>query len=256
MPAPRKGQASLELLLSLGFILLVFIVVGLLALWKTADANTLKTYTTAKRTADSFADNINTISEQGHGYYRYFTLPGRLHGQENYTLHSGGNIVEIVWGENQAWARPIITGNVTVHCLDYGRNYTNRVANEDGRISITCHRPDLFPINESFGASPATGGVANTVSVDVENDAHVDATANFIVRFTNLDRTDGTCADNHPCTEIGVPGLATGETASVSYTTPAWPAGTYRILVEVDATGAVTESIESNNNVTALLKLT
>lgn len=255
MPVQRKGQASLELLLSLGFILLIFIIVGLLAMWKMADANQIKIYGTAKRTADSFADNINTISEQGSGYYRYFTLPGRLYGQENYTLHSGGNIVEIVWGDNQAWARPIITGNVTIHCLDYGRNYTNRVANEEGRIIVTCHRPELAPVNESFAVSPATGGVANTISIEVENDAHVDADANFIVRLTNLDRTDGTCAASHPCTEIAIPGLDAGESATNTYVTPAWPAGSYRILVEVDPTDAIEESIESNNNETFTITL-
>ncbi|MFC2154452.1 CARDB domain-containing protein [Candidatus Altiarchaeota archaeon] len=255
MKPERKGQAGVELIVSFGFILLIFIIIGLLATRTIQDSTQLKIYTDAKRVTDSFSDNINTISEQGSGYYRFFNLPQVLYGLENYTLSVSKNIVEITWGNQYAWARPVINSNVTVHCLDYGRNYTNRVLNDDGRLIITCHRPDLLPVNTSINANPGQGGIINNVSIDVLNSGHIDAEKDFTVMFTNLDRVDGTCAGNHPCTGVVVNGLPADKSKIVSYLTPVWGAGTYRIQVEVDYLDEVLESIEEDNNFNFTLQL-
>jgi len=244
----RKGQSGIELLVSIGFILLVFTIVSLFTVRKVQDSTNLKVFGEAKLVLDSFADNINTISEEGSGYYRYFSLPAMLYGSWNYSVATGGNTVEIYWGENSVWARPVINSNVTVHCLDLGKNFSNRILNDQGRIVITCHRPNLRPLNNTVAVNPGEAGVVNTVILTLENDANIPYDGNFEVLFENFDMF-GTCS-GHYCEVLAVNGMESGEQKDIVFTTPGgWGAGAHLLGFSVDYSDAVVESIESDNNI-------
>ena len=227
------GQSTIEMIMVIGFILLIFIVVSIAAHYKIIESNEFKTKLDAKRICNSVADNINTISEQGSGYYCHFEIPPEVHGGYEYNITVNGNIVEITClsGYKYIWSTQVITSNVTVFCLDKG-DKKNRVFNDDGGIIITCNRPDLKPVIDTLKPIVAANNTNITVSIDVINFGPVDS-GQFTVLFDTY--------------AVNVSGLAADQTITVvrNMTTPV--AGDFYVLINVDSNNWVNESIETNN---------
>lgn len=230
--AASAGQVSLELLTTLGFVLLIFIVVVVLYIDKNTLANELKLYLDAKGVAESLADNINTVSEQSAGYFRFVSFPGTIYGGTDYNLSASGNAVVIYYGGRE-WVSPVLALNVSIHCLDKGAGFLNRVEATDEGVEVTCHRPNLVFKENSFRASTQQPMANATVSVVVEDRSHV-ASESFSVVF------NGTV-------NASVSGLAAGEETVVSFNVVSPPAGTNKIWFELDPLSNINESIESDN---------
>ncbi len=135
----EKGQGVPEFSVVISFVLLVFLVVLLIVFQKQTDAYQLQVYLDAKKVTQSIADNINMISRNGHGYYRYFSVPDYLRGYTEYNITVAGKFLAIEYS-TQTWATPIISNNVTIFGLVKGDNETNCITNSYGAITIngTC----------------------------------------------------------------------------------------------------------------------
>lgn len=137
--APKKGlgQGSAEFMVAISLVGLLFIIVAILISQKQSEAHSLKVFMDAKRVANSIADNINTIAQQGAGYRRSFFLPERLYGHTNYSIATAEAVLEISWG-NENWAAKLITSNLRIGNLTKGG--MNCVINKGGEVivSSTC----------------------------------------------------------------------------------------------------------------------
>ncbi len=127
----NSGQAGLELIVTVMFLLLIFVILVAYAVEKNREANEIKMFLDAMRIANSAADNVNMIAQQGDGYYKYFTLPESLFGGEEYNITTYENVVEISWGSYR-WATQVVTANITGN---FSKG-TNKVTNMGGVIYI------------------------------------------------------------------------------------------------------------------------
>lgn len=226
-----KAQVSMELMTALGIILLILVVITLYSMEKSKESKDLRTFIDAKRVCNSIAENLDMIQQQGRGYYKYFTVPERIEGNYDYNITINKNVVEVAWGE-RAWAVTTIASNVTVYCIDYGLNQTNRIRNEGNHLSITCYRPNLRPLESSLRHWESGGNV--TVSVKVENDGHA-SSPGFNVSIDSA--------------IVQVSGLEPYQKADVNHTIENFPTGGYTILITADYGNQVKESVESDNTV-------
>jgi hypothetical protein len=226
-----KAQSSIELISALAIILLVLVLMTAYSIEKTHESAELRTFIDAKRVCSSITDNLDSIQQQGMGYYKYFSIPARLEGNYAYNVSVNNNVVEVYWGE-KAWATTTIASNVVIYCLDYGLNSTNRVRNDGSQLSITCNKPNLRPLPESIQYWNDHGNV--TVSVHVENDA-LAASPAFNVTFDGLEQQVG--------------GLGPYEEVELNQTIYGFPPGGHTLVISVDVHNAVDESIETDNTV-------
>ncbi|MBN2250889.1 MAG: hypothetical protein JW724_02290 [Candidatus Altiarchaeota archaeon] len=231
--AQRSGQASIESLTAIVFILFVLTLVALQAVEFNRQASDLKIKTDTRRVCNSIADNINNIAEQGSGFYRYFSIPETLYGERDYNISIYGNSIEII-SDNVNRIRELVTSNVTIICLDKGLNKKNKAYNEDEKIYIICHKPELMILNNSFRPVKTNANGTMNISVEVINFGPADA-GGFMVLFNNT-------------ASVAVGPLKSEEKTEVRVTlnTPA-AAGTCPMEIRVDSDNAVNESIESNN---------
>lgn len=136
----RSGQGGPEFSVVVGFVMLVFLIIMIIALQKQAETYSLQVFIDAKKVASTIASNINMISQNGHGYYRYFPIPAQLHGYTDYDVEVSGNFLWINYTDT-TYSVPLITNNVTILSLIKGENETNCVSNINNQVfinSTTC----------------------------------------------------------------------------------------------------------------------
>jgi hypothetical protein len=131
----RKSQGSPEFNVVVSFVLLLFLIILLISFQKQDEMNDLQVFLDAKRVAQTLADNIDMISRNGDGYYRYFSLPEYLHGHLAYEINTSDNFVWINYTDT-TWATSIITSNVTILHIEMGEDKRNCIINEHGGILI------------------------------------------------------------------------------------------------------------------------
>ncbi|MFH1054737.1 MAG: CARDB domain-containing protein [Candidatus Altiarchaeota archaeon] len=228
-----RGQSGVELIVGLVFIVMIFLVIVLLSMEKTSESADIKTYLDVKRLGGSVKDNINMISQQGPGYYSYFSIPEQLQGGYEYDLFMRGNVMELMWGNN-TWSAKLLASNATVHCLSKGLNRKNRIFYSEDGIEITCHLPNLkIPKNRVI-----VNKDGNYTKAYIVNDAHVDSPG-----FTATFRT----RDNE--TNVSMSGLPAGESVMLQFNSTL---ADY-VTVYADSGYEVNESIEDDNNYTAII---
>jgi|GEM_PF-4047135 len=130
-----KSQGSPEFTVVISFVMLVFLVVVLIVLQKQDESYTFQRFLDAKRVATSIADNINMISINGHGYYRYFSVSEMLHGNTEYNISASDNFLWINYADENT-AAPLVTENVTIVHLEKGEDEVNCVSNHHGEVII------------------------------------------------------------------------------------------------------------------------
>jgi hypothetical protein len=253
----KKGQTTVEMIVVVGLILIIFTITLLTAHRKTVESNDFKMQLDAKRIAQSVADNINTIAEQGDGYYRYFTLPPYLLEVHDYTLNIYENFVEINWTNrygDQVWSTQIVTANVSYYCLDKGGDKRNKVFNYLENILLTCNRADLMIVEDSFEQESTTAGTS--ISVNILNYGVMDVNEPFNVTFTffiglpvwtDTQRIDGLGADRNINVNATIP---SGITVGLI--------GDYPLYVNITEypTDPINESYKGDNWYNATLTLT
>jgi len=189
----NKGQTTVEMIVVVGLIMILFILVMLITHTKTVESNDFKLQLDAKRVAQSVADNINTIAEQGHGYYRFFALPPYLFGGEDYGLSTYGNFLEVNWTARsgpQAYTTQLITANVSDYCFEKGNGKMTKVFNYGERVIVSCERPDLMMVSDSFTPKSLNGSRPLTISIEVFNYGILDS-GPFNTNFSLFNRTTG-----------------------------------------------------------------
>ena len=219
--------------MTVGIVILVFLIVVFIAMDRMAETSRLKTLLDARRIGGSVKDNINMISQQGPGYYSYFSIPEELNGGYDYRLVLKENVLEVVWDDN-AWSTKIAASNLTLYCLSPGLTRKNRIFCGENGIEITCHLPNLKVLPKTLQVNRQSV-LYNYTSVDVMNDAHVDAGT-----FETLFKTNNSQA------AVLTDRLGPGEKATLWFNKSV---GEY-LSVEVDYLKQVNESIETDNNIT------
>ncbi len=130
-----KSQGSPEFNVVVSFVMLVFLVILLIVFQKQDESYKFQRYLDAKRVATSIADNINVISINGHGYYRYFSVPEVLYGNTEYNISAGDNFLWINYADENTVA-PLVTDNVTIVHLEKGESESNCVYNSYGEVLV------------------------------------------------------------------------------------------------------------------------
>jgi len=74
----------MESIMVVGFVMLIFMAIFIAAREKQKEAEQQKTFLDAQRICHSVAANINTISEQGDGYYLYLSVRDKPYGGQDY----------------------------------------------------------------------------------------------------------------------------------------------------------------------------
>lgn len=227
------------MIVGFGVILLVFSVTVLFAMDKMRAASEFKTYVDGKRVAAIVRDNINTVTQQGTGYYKFFSIPTYLRGGYAYNISVRKGVLELSY-EGRTYSSRLNTENVTVYSLDKGVGVRNRAYNSPQGVEVTGHRPNLVPVKNSVTASynSSTGNVS--MSVDVENEGHVDSNP-CELRFIQEDA--GTRS-----TVVGVPAVGAGAVYTVNASDEGFASPAYLFLVDVDVNGNVTEGKETDNH--------
>jgi uncharacterized protein (UPF0333 family) len=249
----RKGQSSIETLIVFLFIMFMLLMVAIYASEKSNEATNIKTQTDMRRVADSFADNVNTIAEQGSGFYKYFRLPAQLVGVQDYNVSIYGNLVEISCN-NYSVIEPMVSSNITVACLDKSISKRNKVYNDGEKIFIICDKPELIFVNGSLWLTYANGSLwppnayinqSVNLSIKVMNFGPADS-GPFWVSF-NGNKTTATRIDSLKSEGIAeVPPFQMNASAII---------GAMAINVSIDYNNSVDESIETNNNFTVYLNV-
>ncbi|MFC2162834.1 hypothetical protein ACFLRF_04060 [Candidatus Altiarchaeota archaeon] len=131
------GQSALELMVSFMFLLMTFAIVILIAVDKTGESNEIKMFLDAKRIGESLKDNINTVSGQGSGYYRYFSIPEHIRGHYDYNVSVIGNTLYLYWDHRLSpYSIQLATSDVSIINLKQGLDGENCVINDGGAVKI------------------------------------------------------------------------------------------------------------------------
>ena len=171
--AKKYGQAAMEYILVVGFLMLIFMGVLLIIYEKNSEIVQTKVFLDAKKISNSIVTNINTISVQGSGYYRYFTVPEKLYGDNDYEIAIYGNSVELRWGiEPFTWSKSPITANVHGYLV----KGENKVINCGGiiyvgRPPISCEAALVnVPPNVTI-THPGEGEILNCAKISINGTA-------------------------------------------------------------------------------------
>jgi hypothetical protein len=252
----NKGQTTVEMIVVVGLIMIIFILVMLITHAKTVESNDFKLQLDAKRVAQSVADNINTIAEQGHGYYRFFALPPYLFGGEDYGLSTYGNFLEVNWTARsgpQAYTTQLITANVSDYCFEKGSGKMTKVFNYGERIIVSCERPDLMIVSDSFVPESRKGKnlVSTGISIDVFNYGILDA-GPFNTNFSLFNSSGGL-----KWSAINISsGIPADRRMTITETIPGIAQGIYRLSIHADSGDTIIESFRGDNWYNATLNIT
>jgi len=236
-----RGQASIELVVGVMFLLMIFSVAMMLANQKMSESSELKAYLDAKRVGRSVKLNIEAVGEQGPGYFKYFSVPGKIQGGYNYTVTVSGNVLEVLY-HGRRWSTRLGVGNVTIHSIDYGLEFSNRVVYAPQGIVVVGHRPNLLPVTQSLSFDYNSSSNVILVFIDVKNDAHVGSPASTL----SFSQFHGGMME--PAVFAQVPAIPAFESVRVCLEDTLYGGGGLKTFVfEVDAEGVVDEGVEDDN---------
>ncbi len=247
----RKGQSSMETLIVFLFIMFILLMVAIYANEKSTEATNIKTETDLRRVADSFADNVNTIAEEGSGFYKYFRLPTQLVGVQDYDVSVYGNLVEVSCN-NYSVIDPMVSSNITIACLDKNISKRNKVYNDAEKIFIICSKPELTYLNGSLWLAYANGSLWPP-------NAYTNQSVNLTIKVMNFGPVDSGpfwVLFNGTITKR-VGSLKSEEAVEVSSSQIKTPltSGLYPVNISLDYNNSVNESIETNNNFTVYVNV-
>ncbi len=125
-----KGQTSMEFIIFVGVMLMLFSLASYVAVTSLNDITTESEITGARNVASTLASEINLAKEVGTGYKHTFSLPAYLYSSTNYSINlSDSRFVRVEW-KNRFYLLPTIAENVTGTAKSDG----NVIKNIDGVI--------------------------------------------------------------------------------------------------------------------------
>ncbi|MFC2154740.1 hypothetical protein ACFLRC_04595 [Candidatus Altiarchaeota archaeon] len=145
---------SIEFMIVVSIILLVFIIMGYAINQKMREAYLLKFDISGRAVADQIADAINEIVSVGDGFSQKIVLPPRVYTAVNYTVHFYPDDPTVfVKAEDKTWSSPLYTTNISCAveecrykcnqtpeevCLNVDKNRTIELeaSNRMGSVSI------------------------------------------------------------------------------------------------------------------------
>jgi hypothetical protein len=186
MDRKNRCQASIELMVVVGVLLMIFILVGVLVYRSYVKTTDLETYIFGTRLTNHIADNINSLNAVGEGYSNVFTVPPLMQGGQSYTIdfYNGESSIFTEGGglshsSELKYSSPISTSNIrcvmrecngrcnlTVdnQCLQVNDTMNIRLAKRAGTVYLT---QEYNVIQGGMGANiePYYGGT----EVDLDN---------------------------------------------------------------------------------------
>ena len=132
MLTSQKGEVSIEFMVFIGIVLLIFVlIVGMIGL-RIKNINESMVYSDAQRICNIITSEINTATRI-EGYYREFELPERLVNNKEYVvlINTDFRFVEVKW-DNYNVISNIVTENVS-GSANPGKN---KIRNDNGVIII------------------------------------------------------------------------------------------------------------------------
>lgn len=108
----RKAQVSLEFLVVVSMMLILFILMGIVVYQKYAQWSDLQLYLTGRNIAKNLAENINQVSTVGEGYSEYFTISPRYPGDEFNITFKRREPTVFVNVDVMSWQAPLLTAEV------------------------------------------------------------------------------------------------------------------------------------------------
>ena len=148
----RKAQASMEFLITMSLILIIFIIIGFVIFQKFNSTTYMKFDIRGQDVANSIADGINGMAIAGDGYYLYFTLPGDIQGMP-YTVsfYVNESMLELN-ALDMTWASPMSTPriNCTMSICSSDDQKTVMSVNETRRITIENVDEVIYLKNETL----------------------------------------------------------------------------------------------------------
>ncbi len=130
----RRGQMSLEMIVSVGFVLLALVAFSSLAYSRYGQFLSERDMVDAKAIARQASVEINVAIIAGPGYSRQFELPMSLSGGGDYTVRTVPleQSVAVSW-EDGYYSIPLLSADVEEKQLAHG---TNTISNQGGVIHI------------------------------------------------------------------------------------------------------------------------
>ena len=148
----RKAQASMEFLVTMSLVLIIFIIIGFVIFQKFNSTTYMKFDIEGQDAANSIADEINGMAIAGDGYYLYFTLPSDIQGMP-YTVsfYVNESVLELNTLD-MSWASPLSTTrvNCTMSICSFDGKKTIMNVNETRRIKIENDDEIIYLKNETL----------------------------------------------------------------------------------------------------------
>ena len=127
-----KAQVSVEFMILISILLLLFILYTQNSLSLQKDMIILRSDQEAKELSDKIAFEINTAVNSGTGYERNFYVKKTFAGISNFNILVENYEVKITWSQNSVISQ-IVTKNTTG---DVGKGW-NLIENRDGAIHVS-----------------------------------------------------------------------------------------------------------------------
>ena len=148
----RKAQASMEFLVTMSLILMIFSIISFVIFQKFNSTTYMKFDIEGQDTANSIADGINRMAIAGDGYYLYFTLPGDIQDMP-YTVsfYVNESVLELN-ALDMAWASALSTTHVncTMSICSSDDQKTVMNVNETRKIKIENDDEVIYLKNETL----------------------------------------------------------------------------------------------------------
>ncbi|MBI2135622.1 hypothetical protein HYU06_00965 [Candidatus Woesearchaeota archaeon] len=136
----QKSQISVEFIIILAIMLIVFLIIFVVADKRTAEMYNTRTKLYAKMEADKLASDINGIFLAGSGTRKVTMLPNKLRDNSAYniSIYPSEHKLEVTWqssGTNDHYSAALIAGNISG--ILGNLNYPVNVSNVNGAIIIS-----------------------------------------------------------------------------------------------------------------------
>jgi len=143
----ESGQASIEFLITFGFVILIFIIFFILIHQKFIQGSEIKKDTAGQRLVNSIAESINSVFMSGIGASECITLPKKIYLDEDYLIKFYREEPTIfLYTERETWVSPLVTPyiNCTLNLCSFSNNATILRVNSTIKVKISYKNDKIY----------------------------------------------------------------------------------------------------------------